>query len=87
MSIENEQLTEKELEDLQLLQEIADECPSMIDELFKGSKIGDHFLALKSKSWLASMKGITDKLSAEITAEIDADIIKLLMGQVPSCTS
>lgn len=83
--------TDSEKEELQLLEDIVEECPSMKEELFKNTNLGHHFNNLKQKKLITDMSvseragfEITKALSAAITAQIDADIIKLLMGTCPT---
>lgn len=76
LDISTGDITNGELEELRLMQEIVDGCPSMEKEIFGKSKLGNRYHKLQEKKLLGDMSSITAIMAKEICNQIDADILK-----------
>jgi len=76
-------MTPNEIEDMRLLQDLADSCPGLEHELFYKNSLGKRFLDLKQKHLTEMMEAmgpametISSALAKTICDKIDADIIR-----------
>lgn len=76
--LDTSNITKSEEEDLRLMQEIVDACPSMKDDIFGTSHLGNRYNNLYNKKHLCDMSSITSVLAKEISDQIDADMMKIM---------